>query len=633
MNLFDELKRRNVLRVAAAYLVLSWLLLQVGDVLFEALDVPDWGLKLLIGLLAIGLAPVVIFSWVYELTPEGLRKESEVDRSVSATPQTGRRLDRLTLGMLLVVAALIIGDRLLPERSTTASSDTRPTASTVEPQPTTAPEPVAAPGSGTARSIAVLPFVSMSDSTDDEYFADGISEELLNILAKIPQLKVAGRTSSFRYKGIREDLRTIGEELGVEYLLEGSIRRSGEQVRITGQLIQVSDGFHLWSETFDRKLEDVFVLQDQIVRTIVQALKVQLVSDAVGRDRSHVDPVAHNHVLKGRYYWAERHVDGNRALAVQEFELATSVAPDYADAWAGLGQSIGLSDPSVTTRLPEAEHLERAKAAFQRALALDPDNVEALSGHGYVLTKLMEWDPARRHIQAAVERAPGYPVALYLSAYFHRVTGASEESIRLHRRAIALDPHNLTMKRTLMQFLAGLGRYQEASVLQDELLRLGGNQAYSQTVPYMQALERRDVSALTTLLERAKARSAEGGAPPGSQGFLHTWESATLALQGDRSRWDALVVDMDGSGKAWLSQFAYLVGDYDLAVDGLEYSVRTFDVFDSGNWIFSIALKPGDPFLSHPRYRALWQIPGMPELAALRRANGALWGLPEPTAD
>ena len=265
MSFFEELKRRNVVRVGVVYLIAAWLLAQVADLLLENFNAPDWVIQAILVVLIIGFPLALIFAWAFELTPEGLKKEKDVDRSQSITPVTGRKLDRAIIVILVIALSYFIWESRVQHQHSEAPEQQ----AVVEP----------APAEPSAKSIAVLPFVNMSSDPEQEYFSDGISEEILNSLAKIKELKVAGRTSSFAFKGQNQDLRQIGDTLGVEHILEGSVRKSGAQVRITAQLIQVDDGFHLWSETYDRELTDVFAIQDEIATAILKQLKAALLED------------------------------------------------------------------------------------------------------------------------------------------------------------------------------------------------------------------------------------------------------------------------------------------------------------------------------------------------------------------
>jgi len=264
---FHELKRRNVIRTSLAYLVLSWVLLQIGDVLFDALHLDDKALTVMLALLALGFIPVVLFSWIYELTPEGVKRESEVDRSHSITPQTGQRLNIVIIVLLVVALALFTWDRFRSGEGTRSSTNQASFHDASD---------RAVDSEAAQRSIAVLPFADMSANGDQAYFADGISEELLNVLAQVDGLKVAARTSSFKFRGVEHDIAEIGRALNVNTVLEGSVRKAGDKVRITAQLIDVKGGFHLWSESYDRKLDNIFAVQDEIATSIVDALKLKL---------------------------------------------------------------------------------------------------------------------------------------------------------------------------------------------------------------------------------------------------------------------------------------------------------------------------------------------------------------------
>ena len=262
MSLFEELKRRNVFRVTIAYLIAAWLVLQVSELVLDTIEAPAWVLKVFLLVFALGLPIAVLFSWAYELTPEGIKREKEVDRNQSVTHNTGRKLNQITIAMVIALVALIAIDRM------TASTSVQPATEVV----------AATAGADTDdKSIAVLAFEDLSPEGDQEYFADGLSEELLNVLAQTPGLQVAGRTSSFAFKGQNRDLREIGEILNVAHILEGSVRKSGNKIRVTAQLINTQTGFHLLSQTYDRDLTDVFAVQDEISASISKALRSELI--------------------------------------------------------------------------------------------------------------------------------------------------------------------------------------------------------------------------------------------------------------------------------------------------------------------------------------------------------------------
>ena len=264
MGIIAELKRRNVFRVGIAYLVLAWVVIQVTDTISPALNLPGWTLPLVTWLGVIGFPFVLIFAWAFELTPDGIKRDHEVDRSQSITPITGRKIDFVIIGLLLVAVGFLLVDRYTGQDE--AEED----------QLVSTELTVMKPVESAYDSIAVLPFHNMSNDPGQEFFSDGITEELLNALARLRNLKVAARTSSFAFKGQKVDIREIGKALNVATVLEGSLRKSGKRLRITAQLIDVETGYHLWSEIYDRELTDVFAVQDDITAQIMSALKVHL---------------------------------------------------------------------------------------------------------------------------------------------------------------------------------------------------------------------------------------------------------------------------------------------------------------------------------------------------------------------
>jgi TolB-like protein len=273
LQLFKELQRRNVFRVAIGYVVSSWLLAQVADLVLENIGAPDWVMQTILLVLALGFPVVVFFSWAFEVTPEGIKRESEVDRSQSTTQVTGRKLDRAITGVLVIALAYFAYDKFVLSGDREAALIEAAT-KTATKQATSADV-----STETGTTIAVLPFAAMSSGEDDGYFADGLTEEILNSLAALPELLVTARTSSFHFKDMNLPIPEIAATLGVDNVVEGSVRRSGNQLRITAQLIRAADGFHLWSQTYDRTMDDVFAVQEDIATSIAETLNV-LLNDA-----------------------------------------------------------------------------------------------------------------------------------------------------------------------------------------------------------------------------------------------------------------------------------------------------------------------------------------------------------------
>ena len=302
MNFFNELKRRNVFKVAAAYIIVGWLIMQAGEVMGPALRLPEWVNSALAFFLLLGFPLALIFAWAFEMTADGLKKEKDVDRSQSITDVTGAKLNRTIMVVLILALGFFAFDKFVlgPKRDAQLVKETQLAAEQTAGPAMTGSVPDA--DTPEEKSIAVLPFVNMSDDGGNEYFSDGLSEELLNLLAKIPELKVAARTSSFQFKGQTGDIDAIAKQLKVANVLEGSVRKSGNQVRITAQLIKADDGYHLWSETYDRTLENIFAVQDEIAAAVVDALKLTLLGAAKPVAKE-ANPDAYALFLQGRYWY------------------------------------------------------------------------------------------------------------------------------------------------------------------------------------------------------------------------------------------------------------------------------------------------------------------------------------------
>jgi TolB-like protein len=365
LSLFNELKRRNVFKVTIAYIVMAWLVMQVADVILNNIVAPGWVFHVLLMFLAIGLPFAVFFAWAFELTPEGLKREHEVDRFQSITHKTGRKLDFMIIGVMAVALGYFVYDKFLVQTldvddSSSVASDTG--------------EP---PGDA-YQTIAVLPFVNMSEDTGNEYFSDGLTEELLNILTKIKNLRVAGRTSSFAFKGKHDDLRIIGEKLNVGSILEGSVRKDAKRnlVRITVQLINVDDGYHLWSETYDRELDDIFAIQDEIARAVAQALRITL----LGEDEVRLEQVASTKInAYDLYLQALQGLnDGGYASlekATDQFKQALAMDPAFTPAKLGLVNA--WSELAITGSITRQEALSQGVPLLEEVLEKQPGNSDA----------------------------------------------------------------------------------------------------------------------------------------------------------------------------------------------------------------------------------------------------------------
>jgi TolB-like protein/Tfp pilus assembly protein PilF len=449
MSFFEELKRRNVVRVAFLYVLFSWLLLQVTDVLSSLLTVPEWGGSLVVMLLILGFFPVVVFSWVYELTPEGIKREKDVDRSQSITGQTGQKINVLIIVLLALAIGAVALDRFMP-RQMPAPTPVADEQFQEKPAETPAPtDPTILAGSKFApapdRSIAVLPFADMSPDKDQEYFSDGLSEELLNLLAKIPELRVASRTSAFSYKGKDIKISDVAAELNVAHVLEGSVRKAGNRVRITAQLIDADEDVHLWSETWDRNLDDVFAIQDEIASNVVDQLKVTLLGAAPAQTET--DPEAYNLFLQARHL-GRQGSEKSMLRAVEVFKEVLTVDPDYAPAWVGLATN--YTNLAGTSVMDEDEGYAEARAATDRALEIDPDNAKAYSTLAwYYDNHVGDYDQSARFHEKALALAPNDEKVLNAVAVFLNSLGRNEDAIRIYKRQIERDPVNATTYHNL----------------------------------------------------------------------------------------------------------------------------------------------------------------------------------------
>ncbi len=435
-SLFAELRRRNVFKAAAAYLALGWVVTQVTSTVAPLLHLPEWIGPVVVWIGVIGFPFVIMFSWIYELTPEGLKRESEVDRSASITHITSRRLDYIGISLLVLAIGLFAFDRFVPRR-------VEPPAASREAQTPVAPSastpPAASAAAASDNSIAVLPFVNMSSDKEQEYFSDGITEELLNLLAKIPQLQVTARTSSFAFKGEKIGIAEVARQLHVAHVLEGSVRKSGNSVRITAQLINAATDTHLWSETYDRKLDDIFAVQDEIAADVVKQLKVTLLG-AAPKART-TDPEAYALYLQAvQLGWQGTAEAFKQSDAL--YRRVLLIDPRYAPAWAGLAEN--LYREADLGLLSNKEGYSQGREAAMKAVAIDADYAPAHARLGYI-AMLGDNDLAggAGHFERALALDPTDSEVLRLSAVLLRTLGRLDEAVALDGALVRRDPVNV----------------------------------------------------------------------------------------------------------------------------------------------------------------------------------------------
>ena len=584
-----ELRRRNVIRMAGLYLVGAWLIVQVAGTVLPMFGVPDWIARSIVLLLAIGFVPALVFSWVFELTPQGLKRDSEVPIGQSIGPQTARRMDRLIIVVLVVALAYFAFDKFVIEPRREAAI----MASVHEQYASRAvamPKPAA-----DGKSIAVLPFVNMSGDPRNEYFSDGITEEILNALAQIPDLKVAARTSAFAFKGKDPDLRKVGDTLGVATVLEGSVQRAGDEVRINAQLVDTRNGYQLWSEKYDRKLTSIFAVEDEISKAIADKLKLQL-NTGRGEITGHtVNPQAHELYLRGLSLIAARGKGVSDAVDV--FSEAVKLDPQYAQAWGALAIADALLPGYRFVDFGSA--MARSETAAQNALKIDPATPSALAAMGNVYVYRLQWARADEAFRKALKLAPSDVEAINQYAQFLLTTGQTEAALRVIDRARQIDPLSAIIGVVRGTALATLGRDADATKQFERVLAAhpGFYPACMNAVLEYIRLKRfadaeAQMRAVATTLgvdARAKVLLVRGIADPARrEAALHSL--GTSPANADL-RADSLIQ----------ASFLTLLGDRDHALEQLQVYATTRNNAASGFlWIPSL-----DPLRDDPRYKAI----------------------------
>jgi len=438
-----ELQRRNVIRAAILYAGGIWLLAQIIVTLGPVVGTPDWMARGFLVAAAIGFPFWVAFAWFYELTPEGIRRESEVDADRSVLKATGRRLDFLIIGVLAIAVVLLLTDRLL--RRDTES---------------------APPFAVADNSVAVLPLVNESGDANALYFSDGLSEAFIDALSQFSGLKVIARASSFQFRGSKDPVSMIGSKLGVAHLLEGSVQRAGDAVRVSAELIDVKDGVATWSAHYDRPYKDLFKLQDDITNAVAASLKAKLLGGANAplpqSDRPPTGSLeAYNAYLEGNFYGHRQSVEDARK-AVAAYTAAVTLDPGYAAAWAALVPSeINVANFSDTAAA-QAQGLARAREHAEKAVALAPDLGVAHNALGSVFANASNWSRAEAEYRRAIQLAPGFAAAKYNLSVLLATLGQVEEAVLLVRLALKLDPLRSAFYYKLATYLMPLGRLDEA---------------------------------------------------------------------------------------------------------------------------------------------------------------------------
>jgi adenylate cyclase len=587
LSLFNELKRRNVLRVGAAFVVGAWLLIQVAETIFPLFGFDDGPARIVVIVLVIAFIPVLIFAWAFELTPEGLKRDKDVDRARSIALHTGKKLDRAIMLVLALALGYFAFDKfvLTPQREAAQRQQQRAELEVAR----QAGRTEALVESYGDNSIAVLPFADMSPEGDQAYFSDGISEELLNVLAGLNELRVISRSSSFALRDEYLSVPEVAEKLNVAYVLEGSVRKAGDQVRITVQLIEARSDTHLWSKTYDRKLDNIFQIQDEIARAVVNGLKVTLLG-AIPELRE-TDPEVYSLYLQGKYLMtAPQGSEEDLEKAVSAFQQALAIDPDYAPAWAGLSWAYEYLIRSRS--LPRAQGIALTREAAERALAADDNMALAWSTLSYLKKKYdWDWEGAKAAMDKALQLEPNNTDVLLGTASVASTLGQLDKSIELFERAVALDPLGLMGLASLGSRYVARGRYDEALEMYRRVLVL-----------YPESLETRQLIAETYLRQGNPERAlAEINKLPYSH-RLNSLKAETLFTMGEEKESRALTREFLNT-PAEFGPFAKAMiyawrGENDSAFKSLEFA---FEQHNSG--LANILLRDAFRHLeADPRY-------------------------------
>jgi serine/threonine-protein kinase len=570
-SFFEELKRRNVYKVAVGYGVVGWLVIQIAATIVPALHLPEAITTAVVVLVLLGFPIALVIAWAFEMTPEGMKRTQNISPNEHIPYWSRRKFATFIFGVAALAAVLFVFQFIRAKK--------------IEPP-------------ATQKSIAVLPLLNESGDPKDEYFSDGLSEELIAALAQIQDLKVIGRSSSFRFKERKEEPKVIGEKLGVATLLEGTVRKQGDRVRIVAELVNAADGIELWTRTFDRELKDIFAVQQEIANAVADSLKVTwLGSDKQPATPVTINPEAHNAYLLGHYYFQRRNLEDYRR-AVTYFDEAIRLNPDYALAYAERSEAWSLIGDLTGEHIPA---WPQARSDAEKAVAIAPDLAEAHSALGWVRF-FLEWKftEGLNELKRAKELSPANPTANELLARVIVYLGRIDEAEKQARQAIELDPLAVASQTNLARILVFAGKLDEANVVARKATELQPSAAASRRWQVTIAVQRGDGQ---TALQEANLEP-----DPGYRRF-----ELALAhyVRGDQKAADAALADLIANGRGWDYQIAEVYatrGEIDQAFEWLEIA---YNNHDTGTLSLLI-----DPLLRNlrndPRYRNLLAKLGLP---------------------
>ena len=580
-NFLAELKRRHVYRVAIAYGVVAWLLIQVATQVFPFFEIPNWVVRLVVLLTVLGFPVALVIAWAFEMTPEGLKRDADIAPNEYIPRWSTRRFAALIVSIAILAAGVPLFRLSRSKPTWLPWSDVASTAS--------------------QKSIAVLPLLNESGDPGDEYFSDGLSEELIAALAQIKELKVIGRSSSFRFKDKKTDVKTIGAELGVSTLLEGTVRKQGDQVRIVAELINTADGSELWSRTFDRELKDIFAVQAEIAEAVATSLELTLLGteDTSAKKASTKSMEAHNAYLQGHFYFERRNLEDYRK-AVGFFDQAIRFDSDYALAYAERSEAWAWIGDLSSEKKKEA--WKAAGSDAEKAVAVDPNLAEAHAALGWVRF-FIEWKFAEglAELRRAQQLSPWNPTASDLLARVVVYRGQFEEAEKLARQSIELDPLAYQVRISLARVLFTEGKLDEAEAAARKAAELQPTAAGNHRFQVFVAIQRGD----------GEAALREAGLEPNER-YRRFEFALALYTRGDRPAADAALAELIARDR---NVMAYQVaevyawrGENDKAFEWLQVSL---DTHDTGT--VSLLIDPLLRGLQHdPRYNSLLAKIGLP---------------------
>ena len=578
-NFFAELKRRNVYKVAIAYIVGGWALSQGIAQVLPVFDVPNWIIRLLVLLIILGLPVALVLAWMFEITPGGIKRTEDLD---VATQQSKK--SRAWIYVVLVGATVSIGLFFLGRYSALNSASPAPTSE---------------------KSIAVLPFVNMSADKNDEYLSDGMTEELINVLAKVQGLRVPGRTSSFAFKGKNDEdiFRRVGDQLHVGTVLEGSVRKVGEKLRVTAQLINVSDGYHLWSKDYDGDVKDILNFQSNVAEQVVQALQMKLgVDEARALAKKPTENAeAHRFYLLGRYH-VDKFSETDVAVGVHYFEQALELDPGFALAYCGLADAYAAQSGNA---MPSREAWAKTKTLAQKALELDPDLAEAHVSLARALRGGFDWPSAEKELKRALELNPNLALAYDEYAFLLIFLGRFDEAIAKERKALELDPLNPTFNGNLGWLFYWAGKYDEAIGQLNNTIELFPNDAFSHFTLGWCFIKKG--SPAEAIIELQKATQLD------DLPWYIGWLGYAYDVSGERAKADQILRDLDElAKKRFVTPGARLPvylgrGNKQETLDSLE---ECYQQQDGACWGLKIDRRY-DALRNEPRFQALLRKVGL----------------------